>query len=342
MPIDPTTVPDFDDLPPVAGQPQGFAWGVFDSADKKDVYGTLNFLTPSIVAAAAAEVKSGVPISLNWPLNGIKFPFPHRKPPVHTPKTLKSLGMETDGWDDELTFNTQFSSQWDSLVHITHGDPLVTYNGFEPTEEKLSVSDTAENENTLPTIDHWHKRGGVVGRGVLIDYKRWVEETKGEAYHPLDGHRITVQEIEEVAKWEGVEFKYGDILLVRTGYTDMLAAPTQEDFAKFAKTTLSGVHGSTETARWIWNHRIAAVAGDAHAFEALPPVKEDGSLGDIADLVLHRWFLNGFGLPIGELWDLKALGEYCKEVGRYSFLLTSAPLNHPGLVASPPNAIAIL
>ena len=282
MSIDPSIVPDFDDLPAVPGQPKGVAWGIFDTDGKKDVYGTLNFLTPTIIAAAATEVKDGVSISLNWPLNGIKFPFPHRKPPVHTPKSLRSLGMEMDGWDDELSFNTQFSSQWDSLVHVTHGDPLVTYNGFEPTEAGLSVLDT--RENTLPTIDHWHARGGVVGRGVLIDFKRWVEEVKGGSYHPLDGHRITVQEIEEVAQWEGVEFKYGDILVVRTGYTEMLAAPTQEDFAKFAKTTLSGVHGAEETARWIWNHRIAAVAGDAHAFEALPPLKDDGSPGEIADL----------------------------------------------------------
>ncbi len=46
-------------------------------------------------------------------------------------------------------------------------------------------------------------------------------------------------------------------------------------------------------------------------------------------------------MPIGELWDLKALSEYTKKVGRYSFLLTSVPLNHPGLVASPPNALAL-
>lgn len=46
-------------------------------------------------------------------------------------------------------------------------------------------------------------------------------------------------------------------------------------------------------------------------------------------------------MPIGELWDLKALSEYAKKSGRYSFLLTSAPLNHPGLVGSPANALAL-
>jgi hypothetical protein len=57
--------------------------------------------------------------------------------------------------------------------------------------------------------------------------------------------------------------------------------------------------------------------------------------------VLHQYFLSFFGLNIGELWDLKALSEQCKKTGRYSFLLTSIPLNVPGAVASPPNALAI-
>lgn len=57
--------------------------------------------------------------------------------------------------------------------------------------------------------------------------------------------------------------------------------------------------------------------------------------------VLHQYFLSLFGMSIGELWDLKELSSYCKKTGRYSFMLTSAPLNHPGLVASPPNALAI-
>ena len=57
--------------------------------------------------------------------------------------------------------------------------------------------------------------------------------------------------------------------------------------------------------------------------------------------VLHQYFLSLFGLCIGELWDLKQLGEHCQKMGRYQFLLTSAPLNVPGGVASPPNALAI-
>lgn len=57
-------LPNFDDLPKVDGMPQGCAWGVFDKDGEKDVFGTLNLLTPDVVKAAVAEVKEGVSVSL--------------------------------------------------------------------------------------------------------------------------------------------------------------------------------------------------------------------------------------------------------------------------------------
>jgi len=196
---------------------------------------------------------------------------------------LKDVGLESEGWDDELEFNTQLSSQWDSFVHFPHQASGLSYNGAKATREGLSVTST--EENTLPTCDQWHSRGGVVGRGVLIDYKAYTEATGASPpYSPFDGHRITVQELEAVAKHQGVEFRPGDILIVRTGYTEALGEPTPELLAQLGKRTLSGVHGAEETARWVWNHRFAAVAGDAHAFEAIPPVNPDGSEASLQDL----------------------------------------------------------
>lgn len=57
-------LPDFDDLPRVEGMPQGCAWGIFDRDGQKDVFGTLNILTPEVVKAAAQEIQEGVSISL--------------------------------------------------------------------------------------------------------------------------------------------------------------------------------------------------------------------------------------------------------------------------------------
>ncbi|CAO2649616.1 Nn.00g070010.m01.CDS01 [Neocucurbitaria sp. VM-36] len=343
-----STIPNFDNLPAVEGMPQGCAWGIFDKDGEKDLRGTLNLLTPEVVAAACKEARDGISISLNWPLNAFKFPMPGRIDPVHKVMKLSEAGLSSgEGWDDEITFNTQKTSQWDSLVHWQDPKTKLAYNGIQVTREALSISSTQENQ--MPTLDHWHGAGCLVARGVLIDFKAWYEsktaaegKTGDDAIcQPFDGHRITVSDIEAIAKHQNVEFQPGDVLIIRTGMTEVLEAPTQADFAKMAQMQISGVDGTKETAKWLWNQHFAAVAGDSWAFEALPPLNEKREQATLEELVLHPWLLSMFGMSIGELWDLKALSAHCKETGRYSFLLTSAPLHIPGLVGSPPNALAI-
>ncbi|KAL9095823.1 MAG: hypothetical protein Q9165_001820 [Trypethelium subeluteriae] len=285
-------IPDFDSLPSVKDMPQGCAWGIFDKDGKKDVYGTLNLLTPNVIKDAYAEARDGVHISLNWPMGAIKTP-----------------GFARKG-------------------HFNHQPTALAYNGVKPAVEKL-----------IQEYD-WHDRGGLIGRGVLLDYKAYADK-HGIEYSPFEAKRITVAELEAVAKEQGVTFKTGDILLVRSGFTEALTGVTPEQQGERLGTHKScGVDGSIETAKWVWNHHFSAVAGDAIAFETIPPFK-DGKESALPDLVLHQYFLSLFGLPIGELWDLKALSEYCAKSNRYTFLLTSIPLNVPGSIGSPPNAIAM-
>lgn len=66
MSTPPSSIPDFDDLPKVKDMPQGCAWGVFDRDGKKDVLGTINFLTPEIVQSSSSEIRDGVSISLKY------------------------------------------------------------------------------------------------------------------------------------------------------------------------------------------------------------------------------------------------------------------------------------
>ncbi|KAK2612787.1 hypothetical protein QQS21_001239 [Conoideocrella luteorostrata] len=342
MPVDPTSVPDFDDLPKVEGMPQGCAWGVFDQDGTKDKVGTLNFLTPDIVLAAAREVQHGVSISLNWPLNANKEGF--RKAPthnfIHLPDTISWLKERPHCWDDEISFNTQYSSQWDSLCHIHNVETNMAYNAATPTRENLKVQTTKDND--LPTLDHWHDNGCMVARGVLIDYKAFAEE-KGIPFHAFDSVRITPADVEACAAHQGVLFKPGDVLLVRTGATEILEDPSEEDVVKIAAGSSAGLHGCEETARWIWNKRFAAVASDCPGFEAVPGADEDGKpAGGLECLVLHQYLLSSFGMSIGELWDLQKLSAYCKKTAKYSFMLTSAPLNYACLIGSPANALAIL
>lgn len=229
----------------------------------------------------------------SWPLNGMAIPLPGRISPVHTHMTLRESGLcNGTGWDDELHFNTQLSSQWDSLVHWQHQSSGLAYNGTVVTREDLMGPKTT-SINSMPTLDHWHAAGGLVARGILIDFKAWYEtrvRTEGKTaeddfvFHPLDGHRITVEEIEEVARAQGVEFREGDVLIIRTGLTEVLASPQPQDLAKLQMGKISGMHGNVQSARWLWNKHFSAVAGDSWAFEALLPLKEDGSSGGPADL----------------------------------------------------------
>ena len=97
-----------------------------------------------------------------------------------------------------------------------------------------------------------------------------------------------------------------------------------------------GLEQSEEMAEWLWNN-FSAAAGDHPTLEAFPPKH----ISDHIPHFLHEVMIAGWGMPIGELFDLEALADHCEKTGRYEFFLTSKPCNVPGGVASPPNAIAI-
>ena len=299
-------------------------------------------MTPDVVKAAYAEAKEGISVSLNWPIGAIETPGFGRKGLVHKVISFVGTALDAHGYDDEVEFNTQCSSQWDSLCHFHHQPSQSGYNGVKTNVDELIQTYGKEDKDMkLPTLNHWHTRGGLVARGVLIDYKRYADEN-GIQYSPFDDHRVSTDTLEKVAKQQGVEFKLGDVLIVRTGFTEALTGISgQKQQELMGSHRTCGVDGTDEAAKWYWNKHFAAVAGDAIAFEAIPPKKKDGTDGTVAELVLHQYFLALFGMPIGELWDLKALSDTCKKLNRYSFLMTSVPLNVPGGIGSPPNALAI-
>ena len=41
---------------------------------------------------------------------------------------------------------------------------------------------------------------------------------------------------------------------------------------------------------------------------------------------LHQWFLAGWGMPIGEMFDLEDLARHCEREGGWSFFVSSVPL----------------
>ncbi|KAF1809940.1 hypothetical protein P152DRAFT_421986 [Eremomyces bilateralis CBS 781.70] len=316
-------LPDYKDMPPVEGMPHGTAWGLFDKDGEKDEVGTFNLLTPEVVIKASSEIKTGRSVVLNWSLDRIFNPGFGRTKFQHKILDWREK-IEEYSYDDEITINTQSGSQWDGLRHYGYSQNGRYYNGVH--------HDDIPKSSHLG-IDYWSKRGGIVGRGVLIDYCAWAEK-KGIQYDPMSRHCIKLDDMKQIAKEQNIEFRQGDILIVRSGWIKWYEEATDE--ARTAKVSNGheyvGVEGCPETIEWLWNNHFAAVAGDAIGFEAWPPKFPNR---------LHDHLLALWGMPIGELWDLEALSEECQRQNRWSFLLTSAPLNTPGGVASPPNAIAI-
>jgi kynurenine formamidase len=178
----------------------------------------------------------------------------------------------------------------------------------------------------------WQKQG-IVGRGVLIDFLAYAERNQ-TPYNPLDHYAIPLSTFKQIARDSNIIFQPGDIVLLRTGFTAAFASaslPTKKSI--FAKQPFQypGLESNKKVLEFLWDTKFAAVAGDCPGFEAWPPTEH----------AMHQTLLSGFGMPIGELFDLEDLSKECENQQRWTFFFTSQVLNVRGGVASPPNAIAI-
>lgn len=133
---------------------------------------------------------------------------------------------------------------------------------------------------------------------------------------------ISLDDLKAVAAAQGISFRPGDILLIRSGLIPKLDSMSQTDLDAYTdiqpEPPVVGVESTEEMLRWIWDHQFAAVAGDMITFES-QPVKD-------SRFVLHEWLIAGWGLPIGELFDLESLAVECKRYDKWTFLFSSMPL----------------
>jgi len=319
--------PEFENLPfGKDDDPAYSAWGLYG---KDDQIGTLNLLTPKKVHQAMGEVHFGIQINLSLPLTMPRQPLnPTRKPLLRT-KTNKGYAN-----DDSIEINTQSSSHWDGLQHVGY--------------HYLSKDKPVRFYNDLPLdklgIDRMANRGGINSRGILLDYAKWSEDVLNQPVLPFTRQTISVNDLEAVLAWQNnTQIQPGDILLLRTGWTKAYHALSTNEQMELGlrqgeERKHIGVEQSKEMLKWHWDKALSAVATDTMAYEAWPPEP----LNPKEQICLHEIFLSGWGMPIGETWDLEKLSEECWKKEKFSFLLISQPLNLPNGVASPSNAIAVL
>ncbi|TKA71792.1 hypothetical protein B0A55_04306 [Friedmanniomyces simplex] len=231
-----------------------------------------------------------------------------REPFKHTVKPLGETGN-----DDLYEMNTQ---------RLKHNGKSTFYNGI--------TQDDINNSHKMG-LDAW-ARHGIAGRGVLLD----IWSHTNHSYDPFTSRPITLQELHACAKAQNVDFHYGDILIIRSGWVSAYHDKPREDRDALGRVkdfahNFVGVEQTQEMLDFMHDNYFSAVAGDQPGFECWPP----------GELSLHRHLLPLWGTPIGEMWDLERLAGMCREKAQYAFFFASSPANVPGGVGSVSNAMAI-
>ncbi|KAH7347656.1 hypothetical protein B0T11DRAFT_343760 [Plectosphaerella cucumerina] len=321
--------PVFESLPLRENDPSYSAWGLWGPDDQ---LGTLNLLSSDTVKQAAAEIKDGQRFSLNWPLSQPNTPGFRRH------EFAFNHAIVGDGCvlDDTLSFNTQKSTQWDGLRHFAYQKEELFYNG-------RTKADVLSSKDGALGIHSWHSVGGIAARGFLLDYWTYAE-TVGKTYDPATPHAIAHDDLMACLRWqqdqspEELQPRRGDILIIRSGFTARYTSLDEKEERAVGEAwppASCGVEQDVRLLKWLWDSRFAAVGGDAPGWEAFP-------VNWTAGFCYHEVLLAGWGCPIAELLFLEDLATWCLVNRKWTFFLTSCPLNVPGGVASPANMMAMV
>ena len=202
------------------------------------------------------------------------------------------------------------------------------YNGV--TEQEVLAG-------TRNTIDHW-ARHGLAGRAVLLDVERAMREA-GLPYDPGGSSAIGVDGLELARRQAGVEFAPGDIILLHTGFAAWyVEQPSQVKFRLHGNPATPGVEHSEAVCEYLWNSHAAAIASDTYGVEVFPAdMSAAGTPVRLPAQHAHRPVRHGAGGAV----VAERPGPRSAVDGVYEMFLVSAPLNAPGGIGSPANAVAI-
>jgi len=300
-------------------------WGRWGPNDE---LGTLNYVTPDIIAAAGRLVMRGAVFALGIPLQreGPQSGTRQRFNPIHAmfrdggdaPKTPAEVAAAQGygGSDDWIVMPLQCVTQWDSLAHIFYEGKM--WNGYDC----ALVTSTGAAKNSIDKTT-----SKLAGRGVLLD----VAHHNGvRSLEP--GYAVTVGDLEATAAAQKVEVRRGDFLLIRTGH--MTRYLDRRDWRGYDTDDFPGV--SIHTAPWLHARQIAAIASDNYAVEVRP-----SELLPAFRNPFHVVAIPNMGLTLGEIFYLDELAEDCARDGRWEFLLVAPPLPVTRGVGTPINPYAM-
>lgn len=306
--------PKYEELPRFPGSDLRHAWDVFGRGDR---LGTLTRQTPDARRHAAQLIRHGILTNLSLPVTEPAPPLFGRPSTEHVVYPTSSFS-----WDDRLdALALQGSTQWDGFLHVRHKE-FGFYGGR--LHRELPDNDLG--------IHHWVEHG-ITGRGVLVDLATHLR-ANDPTYDPWQPRSVTPAEILEAGRAQDVELRPGDILCLRFGWLERFnAAHTDERARAVDPVCCAGLSAGAETAAFLWDTGISALACDNPTVEVQPGDKSVG--------YLHHRLLTMLGMPLGELFDLGALATTCRTLGTWEFFFLSSPLHVRGGVGAPANAVAL-
>ncbi|GAA0935909.1 cyclase family protein [Pseudonocardia zijingensis] len=314
--MDDSGMPKYAELPRLGAVHARHSWDVFGP---EDGLGALNLLTPERVVRAATEIRTGTRISLQLPA---ELP----DPPFYGREALRHSVFRTgrNSWDDRIdAYHPQGSTQWDGFRHLRYRE-FGFFGGRR--------ADPPELGDELG-VQHWAR--GIVGRGVLLDARRWLDEHE-PGTSAFGGRSLSAEDLRRIADAQDVRIGAGDVLCVRTGWVTeyrALDADGRAEVAAGGRPPATGLAADESMAEQLWDWHVAAVACDNPAVEVAP--------GDAAVGSLHRRALAALGIPLGELFDFDELATACAADERWSFFFVSVPLAISGGVGSPAAPVAV-
>ena len=299
-------------------------WGKWGPDDE---VGSLNYLGPEQVIAAARLVTSGKTFTLQRLIGDPKGDpvWPGRTPAERTQILDESNWDGDDGpaypgglhyADDKINAFLQGSTQYDGLGHVWYGGQI--WNGYDARTtigglEKASVEPLAQR--------------GIVGRAVLLDMARFRGKDN------LDpAETFTHEDLIACAAKQGVTLAKRDILIVRTNYIKLFFDLGEKFYEGFCE---PGLVYSPELVQWFQDMEIPNLVTDTIANE----VTFDPNNG--VALVLHNALMRNLGVTLTEIADLELLAEDCAADGKYEFLYVAAPLKVAKGSGSPVNPVVI-
>lgn len=283
-------------------------WGRWGADDHR---GTLNWITPERMVAAARLITSGEVVSLGLPLDadGPQPPDGVRPNPVHTMTRTPQVPPEPGGFqwmDDMIVMSPQSATQLDALSHVAYDGLL--YNGVPI----ATITADGAAQHGVETL-----RAGINGRGVLIDLPRHLGVERLEP-----DHVVSPDQLDDCLAAQGIGPEQGDTVLIRTGWMRTLK---QEGGSAYMSRE-PGV--SLPVTQWLADHRTAFVASDNWGLEVVPPRGPE-------NMPVHCVLVRDMGMAIGEMFDLEQLAEVCERLGRWEFFFSAHPLQITGGTGSP-------